>query len=303
MKHTINQTIMKTLTKSFRNLVLVICSLYWLSMTQAQTPLYTVTFNISVPFATISFAGITNPMGNYVFPLVPEGSHYFSIDIPGLYPVSGQVNIFHSQIITIILPYPYDYNVIKVLNAVGSSGQEIDVGFYIYNYDVFVGFQADIISPEGFVWVFGQLTLNPARILDHLIQGNIIPGTNILRIISFSPTNAAYLGNQGIIATFSISTPSLAGTFPLDIENAVMTNGEGANIINWAFPGIVTLEQVNLPGDANCDGFVNVQDVVVIISYILGNKPQPFCFQNADVNGDGIINVADVVGTVNIILN
>lgn len=55
------------------------------------------------------------------------------------------------------------------------------------------------------------------------------------------------------------------------------------------------------PGDANCDDNVNVLDVVTMVSYILGNNPTPFCFDNADVNGDGSINVIDVVGTVNII--
>ncbi len=53
-----------------------------------------------------------------------------------------------------------------------------------------------------------------------------------------------------------------------------------------------------LPGDANCDGVVNVLDVIAMVSYYLGSNPEPFCFENADVNGDGIINVIDVIGTV-----
>ncbi len=56
------------------------------------------------------------------------------------------------------------------------------------------------------------------------------------------------------------------------------------------------------PGDANGDGTVNVSDVVITISYILGNNPPNFVFENGDVNGDGVINVSDVVGIVNIIL-
>jgi hypothetical protein len=57
-----------------------------------------------------------------------------------------------------------------------------------------------------------------------------------------------------------------------------------------------------LYGDANCDGMVNIQDVITIVNFIMGSNPQPFCFENADVNSDGFINVTDVVGTVNIIL-
>ncbi len=55
-----------------------------------------------------------------------------------------------------------------------------------------------------------------------------------------------------------------------------------------------------LAGDANCDGVVNVLDVITINQYYLELDPQPFCFANADVNQDGIINVLDIVGTVNI---
>ncbi len=57
-----------------------------------------------------------------------------------------------------------------------------------------------------------------------------------------------------------------------------------------------------LPGDANCDGSVNTLDVIITTSYIMGQNPQPFCFENADINGDGIINISDVIGVVYLIL-
>jgi uncharacterized protein (TIGR02145 family) len=58
-----------------------------------------------------------------------------------------------------------------------------------------------------------------------------------------------------------------------------------------------------VPGDSNCDGIVNVLDVLTTINYILGNNPQPFCFDNADVNADGTLDVIDVIGTVDIVLS
>lgn len=57
------------------------------------------------------------------------------------------------------------------------------------------------------------------------------------------------------------------------------------------------------PGDANCDGIVDMLDLITIINYIMGQNPQPFCFDNADVTGDGSINLSDFIGTVNIILS
>lgn len=58
-----------------------------------------------------------------------------------------------------------------------------------------------------------------------------------------------------------------------------------------------------LKGDANCDGIVNVLDVIALVNYILGNNPQPFCFENADIDGNGSINVLDVTATINIIIS
>jgi uncharacterized protein (TIGR02145 family) len=58
-----------------------------------------------------------------------------------------------------------------------------------------------------------------------------------------------------------------------------------------------------LPGDSNCDGEVNVMDVISTVNYIQGLNPQPFCFENADVNTDGSVNAIDVIGTINIILS
>ncbi|HHN48003.1 MAG TPA: T9SS type A sorting domain-containing protein [Bacteroidales bacterium] len=57
-----------------------------------------------------------------------------------------------------------------------------------------------------------------------------------------------------------------------------------------------------LPGDANCDGEVNVLDAITTVNYIMGNNPEPFCWDNADVTEDGIINVLDIIATVNIIM-
>lgn len=57
-----------------------------------------------------------------------------------------------------------------------------------------------------------------------------------------------------------------------------------------------------IPGDANCDGIVDVLDVITISSFITGLNPQPFCPENADVNNDGIIDLLDVIAIVSIII-
>lgn len=74
----------------------------------------------------------------------------------------------------------------------------------------------------------------------------------------------------------------------------------------WHPEGISALESIEsvtiVPGDANCDGVVNVLDIIHVVNYIMELNPTPFCFQNADVNGDLAINVLDIIGIVNIIM-
>jgi uncharacterized protein (TIGR02145 family) len=81
-------------------------------------------------------------------------------------------------------------------------------------------------------------------------------------------------------------------------------------ILSLIWPGAALVLPLNakadpgnvLLGDSNCDGIVNVMDVITTVNHILGNNPEPFCFENADVNDDGSVNVMDVIETVNIIL-
>ena len=58
-------------------------------------------------------------------------------------------------------------------------------------------------------------------------------------------------------------------------------------------------------GDVNHDHSVDVNDVTMMISYILGNDPEPFYLTEANVDGDaeGAIDVNDVTAVIAIILN
>lgn len=56
------------------------------------------------------------------------------------------------------------------------------------------------------------------------------------------------------------------------------------------------------PGDVNRDGKVNVVDVTVTVSYILGQKPEAFSLEAADINGDGKVDSTDVTAIRNMIM-
>ena len=64
----------------------------------------------------------------------------------------------------------------------------------------------------------------------------------------------------------------------------------------------VTRSNSTITGDVNGDRKVNVTDVMMVVSHILGDKDDRFIIANADLNDDQLINVTDVMLIVNVIL-
>ena len=57
---------------------------------------------------------------------------------------------------------------------------------------------------------------------------------------------------------------------------------------------------VDLVGDLNADGIINVSDVTALINHILGSES--YSETIADINADGTINVTDVTTLTNYLL-
>ena len=79
---------------------------------------------------------------------------------------------------------------------------------------------------------------------------------------------------------------------------------QGAEYIQSANQCASTTTNESLLGDVNYDTAVNVLDVVMVVSYVVGvtnlNTNQ---INSADMNQDQAVNVLDVVALVNIIVN
>ena len=58
-----------------------------------------------------------------------------------------------------------------------------------------------------------------------------------------------------------------------------------------------------IPGDANGDGSVDVEDVTLMIKYILGMNPVGIVFEAGDINQDGSIDVEDLTSVIRAIIN
>lgn len=196
-------------------------------------------------------------------------------------------------------------NILIIHDAVGLPESAVVIDVDMQNYSPIMGLGFDVPLPSGFTYIAGSAALNPVRLVNHLIVAYTLPGTNIFRIVAGSNFGTAFLGNAGIVLSFMLNTPTQTGNYPLNLENCGMINASGSNVNTGWINGMVSIMQFMpaISGDSNCNGSVNITDIIAIINYLLGNNPQPFCFDNADVNGDGIVNLIDVIGTIDIIMN
>ena len=75
--------------------------------------------------------------------------------------------------------------------------------------------------------------------------------------------------------------------------------------LSWFFGYIGEPEEdfeVELYGDVNFDGSLDVTDVILLVNFVLGTTPTEEQGLTADMNQDGIINILDVIQVVGEIL-
>ena len=71
--------------------------------------------------------------------------------------------------------------------------------------------------------------------------------------------------------------------------------------LDWFFGYIGEPEEdfiVDLYGDVNFDGELNVNDIVLMVNFVLGQTPTEEQSLTADINQDGILNILDVITLV-----
>ena len=68
--------------------------------------------------------------------------------------------------------------------------------------------------------------------------------------------------------------------------------------------GPFSVEDLNATpeGDITGDNILNIQDVVLMISYVIGNIEDIDWFSDGDINNDSIIDILDIVNLINSIL-
>ena len=118
-------------------------------------------------------------------------------------------------------------------------------------------------------------------------------------VIGFS-----FAGNLIPVGDGLLTTLTYDGIGPTDIcFEDVFISDSNAEALGTGISDCVLLDIIAFPGDTNLDEVINVQDIVVIISFILGyTNPSQQQFVNSDMDENGILNILDVIRIVNQIL-
>lgn len=108
--------------------------------------------------------------------------------------------------------------------------------------------------------------------------------------------------------TVTSSDPTIAAARVVNNTIQVVGIKEGTTTITvgsvdgTAVPATCLVTVYTEPGDNNCDGFVDINDVTSLIDYLLSGNTSQISAKSADVNGDENIDISDVTTLIDILL-
>ena len=123
-------------------------------------------------------------------------------------------------------------------------------------------------------------------------------------MLTLTPT--APVMPTGFVATSS--DPAVAAVRVMSGRVQVVGLKEGTTTITvnskdgTAMPATCLVTVYTEHGDANMDGFTDIDDVTAVINHILGDDVNSFKTDNADLNGDGTIDIDDITVLIGNIL-
>jgi len=134
-------------------------------------------------------------------------------------------------------------------------------------------------------------------------------GSNYVSAI-LSHNNVLYMGTStsqdGLYYTHDLQNwydySSGLGTYDLSISSLIASDEYIFSVSSNTFKAELIDSQ--LSGDINIDGFVDILDIVILLSFILSSDlPTNIEFMAADQNNDGVLDVLDIVLLVDQILS
>ena len=132
---------------------------------------------------------------------------------------------------------------------------------------------------------------------------------------TYLPSSVTTIEDNAFMNCDSLIYVIVSWRYPMDINETIFSNRSNAYLYvprgSWEYYYLTRVwrdfkeireYKANLVGDVNYDSKLSVNDVMLLVNYIIGRKIHPFSLFKADINGDGKITVTDVTQMVQAIL-
>jgi hypothetical protein len=167
---------------------------------------------------------------------------------------------------------------------------------YISNSVDISGFQFNVSDSENLISITGA---NGGLAEQY---GFEVSTSDLGIVIGFSFTGGVIPEGEGLLTNISYVNSS-SGNTDLCITDTIVSDINGDGLLTSGDCINLDINDIIL-GDINNDTVLNVQDVVLLINFILGSiDPSDSQYFAADINSDGVLNVQDVVILINVILS
>ncbi|MDE7461723.1 MAG: dockerin type I repeat-containing protein [Muribaculaceae bacterium] len=199
---------------------------------------------------------------------------------------------------------------VTVEDVEGMPGKTSEIELNLINKSDIVGYQYDLILPEGVKIALNQVgkpAISHGDRTTTAVHGitckEIAPNT--LRVLSYPSERQTISGHEGVISkiTLEIDKDMEKGVYPVHLKNIFLANTDLNSISVEDQQVMLTVKQFVRNGDVNVDGIINVSDVIGVNVISTGATDHHLNADVADLNSDGNVNVQDVTLETTLVYN
>lgn len=170
---------------------------------------------------------------------------------------------------------PFAVNELHVQPVSGISDEEVTVSMTMNNMDAISGYQVEFQMPEQLEFVDGSFALSNRK-QDHTSIVSLNNG--VLRIISYSPTDTPFTGNDGEIGSFKVKLVGRNGLTltPSKVVLSATINNAVENVVSAFYGGYVSISSPRISCNNSLSfGAVSVTEVCEKAYTIRNNGSAP----------------------------
>ena len=166
-----------------------------------------------------------------------------------------------------LLADPFAVNELHIDYVTGYCDSIVEVPITMNNMESIIGFQIDMNLPQQLEYV--DFTLSN-RNTNHVSTGVFNEG--VLRLMAYSPSGAAFMGDDGLIGTLRLKLQGLYGNYYLNPFKAVLADANGEDVLSAKYQGRVTIRSPRISGNASLDMGSTPVNETVTEEYVVYNN-------------------------------